>query len=73
MSSIFKKGSDNLLNGAILGVLIGVLIGSSNIPFIQTAVSWITNLIPEAYHFMYMEWIVVGLLGGIIGYIVDRA
>lgn len=76
MASIFRRGigkaSDNLLNGTVLGVVIGLLIASSNIAWIQSIVSTIVNLIPSQYHFDNISYVVIGSIGAIVGYLVDR-
>ncbi len=73
MGNLWKKGSDNILNGTILGALLGVLLASSNISFLHTAVMWVTNLIPSQYHFFAgFEYLVWGVIGAIAGHIIDR-
>ena len=64
---------DNIWNGVILGAVIGVLIASSEISFITSIVDFVMKVIPEQYATLtYMKYIVFGVVGGIVGAIVDR-
>jgi len=67
-----RKGSDDLKNGLVLGAIIGILIASSSISWIQSIVTSVTNLIPAEYQFEYAKYVVWGLLGLLAGYIIDR-
>jgi len=63
---------DKLLNGTILGTLMGVLIASSSIGWLQSIVSNIVAIVPADYQFQYIRYVLMGVLGAIAGYIIDK-
>jgi hypothetical protein len=72
MAGFFKKGSDGLLNGAILGGLLGVgiIFGEKVVEFVTTklpAKMVILDMVPETAAKVY---IVAAAL--VLGYIFDR-
>jgi hypothetical protein len=76
MANVFKKGSDNLLNGAILGVIIGYLVATNGTSWIQSIVTTVVNTINQSNWLSFagdyttiLVWVVIG---GIAGYIIDR-
>ncbi len=73
MAGFWKSSMrDKTRNGSFLGVLFGLLIASSNISWIQSIVTWAVDLIPVAYHFEYISYVLFGILGLIVGYGIDR-
>ena len=70
----FWHGStkDRVKNGSVLGFLFGLLIASSSIPWIQSIVTTIVNLIPATYHFPYISYVTFGILGLCTGFIIDK-
>lgn len=64
--------ADKLLNGSILGAIVGILIVSSSISWIQSFVTTITNLIPADYQFQYISYVVFGVIGLLVGYLLDK-
>lgn len=72
MSNFLKSSArDKVRNGTFLGVLFGLLLASSAIPWINDIVMWAVENIPIPY-FQYMEYVVWGIIGGILGFIVDK-
>lgn len=72
--SLAKRGSDNLINGAIVGALMGILLSSSSFGWAQSITSWIVGVIPVAWTSWagaYANYVVFGVIGGLIGYILD--
>jgi hypothetical protein len=72
--SLTKRGSDNLLNGAIVGAIMGVLLASSSFSWAQSIVTAVTGWIPSTWTSWAgtsANYVVFGLLGGIIGYVMD--
>lgn len=69
----FWKASvrDKVKNGTFLGLLFGLLLASSLIPWINSLVMTVVDSIPIEY-FKYMEYIVWGLIGSLAGYIIDK-
>lgn len=59
-------------NGQLIGALLGILFASSSIAFIQTIVLTVNGLIPAAYQFQYIQYVIFAILGFIIGWIVDK-
>ena len=72
MTNFMKRGSDGLLNGIVLGFLIGLLTASSSILWIQSIVTFVVDMIPLEYHFEYISYAVFGVIGMGIGYFIDR-
>lgn len=74
MASRFWNSStkDKVRNGTLLGILFGLLLASSVIPWINSIVMFVVNYIPSTYHFPYIEYLVWGILGGFLGYAIDR-
>ena len=64
-----SRGSDSLYGGAILGTIVGLLVASSSISWIQSIVTTVTNIFPS---FQYNSYIVFGLIVMIAGYINDK-
>lgn len=72
MANFWKASmKDKCKNGTFLGLLFGLLLASSLIPWINSIVMAVVDQIPIE-HFPYMEYIVWGLIGAITGYIIDR-
>lgn len=72
MAGLFKKGSDSLLNGAVLGGLLGVgiIFGEKVVEFVTTKLPdkmLILNMVPETAAKVYI--VAAALL---LGYIFDR-
>jgi len=70
MGSIWKKGSDTLHNGLVIGILM-----SAAILWGDKIYNWIVPIIPEVATTFAGEWsipIVLLGLGGLAGYLVDR-
>lgn len=64
--------ADKMWNGMLIGTLLGVLVASSSISFIQSIVSTVNGIIPLAYQFQYSSYVIFGLLGFILGWIIDK-
>jgi len=71
MGSFWKKGSDTLHNGTVLGAVAGALIVWGDKVY-----NWLIPVIPEAWITFAGDWsipiILIGL-GALLGYAVDRA
>lgn len=63
---------DKVHNGTVLGLLFGLLLASSVIPWINSIVMFVVNYIPTAYQFAYIEYIVWGAIGALAGFILDK-
>lgn len=64
---------DSLINGAVLGLIIGVLIASSNISWISSIVDTIIGFLSEDFQSLtYVRYFVIGIIGLGAGIIVDR-
>jgi len=69
MGSFFRKGSDNLLNGTIIGMIVGALVVWG-----QRVYDFVVPMIPESW-MIFGEFsvpVILIAIGGLIGYIVDR-
>lgn len=83
MGNLFKKGSDNLLNGIILGGVIGVLIAVGDFSGVSW-LSWITGIRDSVMNALatqtWLDWaksfravVVFGVIGAVFGYLLDRS
>ena len=71
--SFWKSSSrDKVRNGAFLGMLFGLLLASSVIPWINSIVTYVVDFIPVGYTFPYIEYVTWGLIGLLAGYIIDK-
>lgn len=71
---LLKRGSDGLTNGLVFGAIMGVLFASSNISFISNIVTQVMNFIPSQYISWagaYASYAVFGVLGLLVGWIID--
>lgn len=73
--SFQKRGSDNLINGAIFGAIFGYLIATSSVGWIQNIVASVMGVIPSSWTWLtslgYAKEIVFAFLGAVIGYALD--
>lgn len=69
MGNFFKKGTDGLLNGSVLGGIAGALVVWG-----QTVYNYIVPMIPESWQIFgeYSIPVIIIAIGVLIGYIVDR-
>jgi len=67
--AIWKKAKDNLMNGAILGAVMGLAIVYSD-----KVIAFIEKTIPETYRYLGAWSIPLYIIGGLalVGYILDR-
>jgi len=73
MAGFWKSSArDKVRNGVFLGLIFGLLLASSVIPWINSIVMFVINKIPTTYHFQYIEYVVWGLIGSLLGYIIDK-
>lgn len=75
MTSQFWKASmrDRVRNGTYLGIVFGLLVASSDITWIQSIVTSIVGTLPENYQSVkFIDYVLFGLIGGGLGYFVDK-
>lgn len=71
MGNLLKKGSDNLLNGTILGAILGLAI-----VYGDKILAEVTKIIPSSWYLFESTTLSLALIlggaGALIGYILDR-